>query len=110
MYLRWTDVDEIVEVLEENYADEEIPEHDLSHLKELVMALEGFEDHATEVSEAQLEIIIEHWIEYRMSCGGSFTSSRACVGASPAPRIQDPVMFWIPIFIGMTSYWVYITT
>ena len=40
--MHWTDIEEIAEGLEETYSDEEIPERNLSYLKEMVLSLSNF--------------------------------------------------------------------
>ncbi len=65
--MHWRDIDEIAEKLEENYFDEEIPEHRLLYLKEMVLSLNEFEDHEIEVSNDNLNQIIECWLEIRQN-------------------------------------------
>lgn len=60
--MHWTDIEEIVTALEETYADEEIPEYNLSYLKEMVLSLPNFEDQEIEVSEERLKDILENWL------------------------------------------------
>jgi len=63
--MHWEDIDDIVDALEETYADEEIPENDLPYLKEMVLSLSDFEDHEVEVDNQRLKQIMEHWLELR---------------------------------------------
>jgi len=63
--MHWTDIEEVAEALEETYSDEEIPERNLSYLKEMVLSLSNFEDHEVEVDDDLLNQIIEHWLEIR---------------------------------------------
>lgn len=63
--MHWTDIEEIAEALEENYSDEEIPERNLSYLKEMVLSLSNFEDHEVEVDDDILNQILEHWLDLR---------------------------------------------
>ena len=53
--MHWSDIEEIVENLEETYSEEEIPnENDLLYLKEMVLSLSDFEDHEVEVDSEHL--------------------------------------------------------
>ena len=61
--MQWSDKQEIIDSLEESYPDDEIPEYDLSYLKEMILNLPEFDDHQTEVSDDVLELILEGWIE-----------------------------------------------
>lgn len=61
----WNDIDQISGKLEEHYPDEEIPENNLLDLKDMVLSLQEFEDHETDVDDSVLQKIIEHWIEIR---------------------------------------------
>lgn len=63
--MHWSDIEEIVEDLEETYADEEVPEHNLAYLKEMVLSLDNFEDHEVEVDDTRLKQVVEHWLELR---------------------------------------------
>jgi FeS assembly protein IscX len=64
--MHWSDIEEIVENLEETYSDEEIPnEDDLAYLKEMVLSLNDFEDHEIEVDPEHLKRIMEYWLELR---------------------------------------------
>lgn len=63
--MHWSDIEEIAEDLEETYFDEEIPEHNLADLKEMVLSLDDFEDHEVEVEDIRLKQIMEHWLELR---------------------------------------------
>jgi len=63
--MHWSDIEEIVEALEEAYSEEEIPEHNLPYLLEMVLSLHNFEDHEIEVSDSTLKKIAEAWIEVR---------------------------------------------
>lgn len=63
--MRWSDIDRIVEVLEDMYAEEDIPEHDIEYLREMVLSIPEFEDHEEEVDDDQLKLIIESWLELR---------------------------------------------
>ncbi|MFK7967896.1 MAG: Fe-S cluster assembly protein IscX [Rickettsiaceae bacterium] len=62
----WSDIEEIVENLEETYSEEEIPsEDDLPYLQEMVLSLSDFEDHEIEVDQERLKRIMEYWLERR---------------------------------------------
>lgn len=63
--MHWSDIDTIVEALEESYSEEDIPEQDLPYLHEMILSIPEFEDREVEVSESHLKIILEAWIEYR---------------------------------------------
>lgn len=63
--MNWSDIDKIVESLEELYGDEDIPEHDLPYLHEMVLSISEFEDREVEVDDDHLKVILEAWIEYR---------------------------------------------
>jgi len=63
--MHWSDTQEIVTSLEEIYSDEEIPEYDLSYLKEMILNLSDFDDHEVEVSDDVLNHILEGWLELR---------------------------------------------
>ncbi|MDC0864870.1 Fe-S cluster assembly protein IscX [Rickettsiaceae bacterium] len=63
--MHWSDTQEIVTSLEETYSDEEIPEYDLSYLKEMILNLSDFDDHEVEVSDDVLNHILEGWLELR---------------------------------------------
>jgi FeS assembly protein IscX len=64
--MHWSDIEEIVENLEETYSEEEIPnENDLLYLKEMVLSLSDFEDHEVEVDSEHLKRIMEYWLDLR---------------------------------------------
>mgnify|MGYP001796368753 CR=1 FL=1 len=63
--MRWNDINQIVESLEDIYANEDIPEDDLKYLHEMILSIPEFEDHDREVSDDHLENIIEHWSDIR---------------------------------------------
>ncbi len=63
--MHWNHIEEIAEKLEEMYGDEEIPEHNLSYLKEMILSLNEFEDHEVEVDDDHLKRIMEYWLEIR---------------------------------------------
>ena len=63
--MHWSDIDQIVESLEEMYVDEDIPVHDLPYLQEMVLSIPEFEDQEISVEESHLKIILEAWLEHR---------------------------------------------
>jgi FeS assembly protein IscX len=63
--MHWNDIEDIAEGLEEYYSEEEVPEHNLRDLKEMVLSLSEFEDHEVEVEDFTLKKILEHWLEIR---------------------------------------------
>ena len=65
--MRWQDTEEIVQLLEEHYPDEDIPEDDLQYLEEMVRNMEEFEEHDTVPSKDNLKHLIEAWLELRSS-------------------------------------------
>lgn len=67
--MHWRDTDQIVESLEEIYADEDIPEEDLPYLEEMVLSISEFEDREITAEESQLKIILEAWLDYRNNEG-----------------------------------------
>jgi FeS assembly protein IscX len=63
--MHWSNIDEIAESLEEHYSEEEIPEHNLQDLKEMVLSIPEFEDREVEVEDFTLKLILEHWMDIR---------------------------------------------
>jgi FeS assembly protein IscX len=63
--MHWSDIEDIVEGLEDMYSEEEIPEYDLEYMKEMVLSLPEFEDQEVAVSKEQLKQIAENWLEFR---------------------------------------------
>lgn len=63
--MHWSDVEDIVEELEEMYSEEDIPENNLIELKEMVFSLHKFEDKEIEVDNSVLENILEEWLSFR---------------------------------------------
>jgi FeS assembly protein IscX len=63
--MHWSDVEEIVEALEETYSEEEIPEYNKSYLVEMVLSLPEFDDHEIEPTDVILKQIIESWLDMR---------------------------------------------
>jgi FeS assembly protein IscX len=63
--MHWSDIEELVNGLEESYAEEEIPDYSLGYLKEMVLTLSDFEDQEVEVENDHLKKILECWIDLR---------------------------------------------
>lgn len=63
--MHWSDIDQIVESLEEMYADEDIPVDDLPYLHEMVLSIAEFEDREISVDDAHLKVILESWLDNR---------------------------------------------
>lgn len=63
--MHWNDIEEIATELEDSYAEEEIPEYNLSYLKEMVLSLPNFDDHEVEVENSTLKQILEQWLDIR---------------------------------------------
>jgi FeS assembly protein IscX len=63
--MKWTDIDEIVEALEDNYPDEDIIHLRFTKLQKLVTSLLDFDDDLGLSNERILEAIQGAWIELR---------------------------------------------
>jgi FeS assembly protein IscX len=63
--MRWTDVKEIAEALEENHPYEEINNIKLSRLQRWVIQLLDFDDDPADSNEYILESIYENWVKLR---------------------------------------------
>lgn len=63
--MRWTDIEEIADELEEEYSDEDISSLSMSEIKEMVLSISDFEDHNTEPSENILEEIRDAWLSLK---------------------------------------------
>ena len=63
--MHWSDIEELVNGLEESYAEEEISDYSLGYLKEMVLTLSDFEDQEVEVENDHLKKILECWIDLR---------------------------------------------
>jgi FeS assembly protein IscX len=63
--MRWNNVEEIVDGLEENYPEIELDDLSLTDLEDMVKSLSDFEDHETIVTKKLLNGILEAWLEYR---------------------------------------------
>ncbi|MGI4775756.1 MAG: Fe-S cluster assembly protein IscX [Janthinobacterium lividum] len=63
--MHWSDVEEIVMGLEENYSDEDLNTIKLPDLEEMVRSLVDFEDQETTVTKKLLNDVLEAWLEHR---------------------------------------------
>jgi FeS assembly protein IscX len=63
--MRWTDVKEIAEALEENHPYEEINNIKLSRLQRWVVQLLDFDDDPADSNDYILESIYENWLKLR---------------------------------------------
>ncbi len=64
--MRWRDAEEIAELLEDHYADEDIPENDFQSLEEMVRAMDAdFEEYMQDPKKQELEDIFEAWTKLR---------------------------------------------
>lgn len=65
MTLKWTDIEEIAELLEENHPEVDIMTLRFTKLHSLVMDLEDFNGDPTKSNEKILEAIQAKWLEIR---------------------------------------------
>ena len=63
--MNWSEIEEIAQLLEENYPDEDISDLKLSYLEEMIRAMPEFEDVGTETTRQVLEDIMDTWLEIR---------------------------------------------
>ena len=63
--MQWSDIEEIVEALEENYSDIEVASLKLSKLHKLIIELPEFDDAPDAATQSILEEIHESWLELR---------------------------------------------
>ena len=63
--MKWYNVEEIVEALEDNYPDLDVERMKLSKLHECIIRLLEFEDEPTAATEDLLEEIHEAWLRLR---------------------------------------------
>ncbi|MCC2646212.1 MAG: hypothetical protein K0R02_277 [Rickettsiaceae bacterium] len=63
--MQWSDIEEIVEALEENYADIEVSALKLSKLHKLIIELPEFDDAPDAATQSILEEIHEAWLDLR---------------------------------------------
>jgi len=65
--MRWTDIEDIVDALEEHYHDEEVETIRLADLHDLVITLNEFEDDPEKSNDRVLEALRDAWLELRAS-------------------------------------------
>jgi FeS assembly protein IscX len=63
--MKWSNIDDIVFELENEYYDEDISEINIHDLKEMVISLSNFEDYDTSPSDVLLREILDAWIILR---------------------------------------------
>lgn len=63
--MKWTDIEEIAEALEEEYPGEDIYSLRFTRLFKLIKELKGFSDDSNRVNEKLLEAIQATWITLR---------------------------------------------
>ncbi len=63
--MRWNDIAELVQSLEDNYHDEDLTTLRIGELYDLILSLPDFEDDPDEVTDSLLESVLEAWIELR---------------------------------------------
>ncbi|GFQ72494.1 MULTISPECIES: Fe-S cluster assembly protein IscX [Wolbachia] len=65
--MKWLDIEDIVEALEEKFPDENIINIRFTELKKKVLSLEEFDDDEKRCNEKILEAIQAAWIEERLT-------------------------------------------
>lgn len=65
--MKWLDIEDIVEALEEKFPDENIINIRFTELKKKVLSLEEFDDDEKRCNEKILEAIQAAWIEERLA-------------------------------------------
>lgn len=63
--MKWTNIKQIAEALEENYPEAEVETLSHNKIHKMVISLLDFDDHAADSSENLLEAIQEQWLELR---------------------------------------------
>lgn len=63
--MRWLDIEDIVELLEENHPEVDIMKLRFTELHKFVIELPGFSDSADRSNEKILEVIQAEWLELR---------------------------------------------
>jgi FeS assembly protein IscX len=63
--MQWSDIEEIVEALEENYTDIEIDSLKMTKLHKFIIELPEFDDSLEAPTQLILEEIYESWLELR---------------------------------------------
>ncbi|KJV69600.1 Fe-S cluster assembly protein IscX [Candidatus Neoehrlichia procyonis] len=66
--MKWVDIEDIVNLLEENYPDTMIFNLRFTDLQQMVMGLPGFDDDSDKCNEKILEAIQIAWHEERNNC------------------------------------------
>lgn len=65
--MKWLDIEDIVEALEEKFPDENIINIRFTELKKKVLSLEEFDDDEKRCNEKILEAIQAAWLEERLT-------------------------------------------
>lgn len=65
MSMKWNDIDDIVEKLDEQYPDFDIVSVRYTLLKKMICELKGFADEQSKCNEKILEAIQSEWLSYR---------------------------------------------
>lgn len=65
--MKWLDIEDVVEALEEKFPDENIINIRFTELKKKVLSLEEFDDDEKRCNEKILEAIQAAWIEERLT-------------------------------------------
>lgn len=63
--MRWNNVKDIVDGLEENFSDTDLSDISLVDLEEMVKSLSEFEDHETIVTKRLVTDVLEAWLDHR---------------------------------------------
>ena len=63
--MKWNNIDQLAQNLEENHSDLEIEDLTPEDIKHLVLDLEDFQDDPEEVTHKQLMLIQEEWTSVR---------------------------------------------
>lgn len=63
--MKWADIEDIAEILEEQYPNRDILEIRFTELYRLILDLKEFSDEANKCNEKLLESIISCWLEIR---------------------------------------------
>lgn len=63
--MRWNDIEDIAEALEEHYPDEEVEDIRLADLHDLIITLNEFDDDTDRANDRILEAVREAWLEIR---------------------------------------------
>lgn len=65
--MKWLDIEDIVEALEEKFPNEDIMSIRFTELKRKILGLENFDDDQNRCNEKILEAIQAAWLEERLS-------------------------------------------